>query len=148
MKIPFNWGTGITIFIILFFLAIAFLLIKANSIDVDLVEKDYYPRGLEYQDVIDGKQRLVELGQEPSLEIFGEMFRITLPSYFDTREIAGSVLIYRPSDARMDIHDSIYSPTWSIDHTNLYPGRYTIILNWESEGLPYYWESTYNYEKP
>ena len=56
MLMKFNWGTGIFISIIIFFIAIFIFLYIAFTNENDLVENDYYPQEIEYQNRIDKVQ--------------------------------------------------------------------------------------------
>jgi hypothetical protein len=55
MKIKFNWGIGITIFISAFILLNIIFIIFASGQKVDLVTEKYYEKELKYQEVIDKK---------------------------------------------------------------------------------------------
>ena len=52
MRIKWNWGTGILIGIIAFMAFIIGLVYFSVQQNFDLVERDYYPKALEYQQQI------------------------------------------------------------------------------------------------
>ena len=53
MKIRFNWGTGIVAAIVLIVAGLGVLVWIAARQDFDLVDKDYYQKGVNYQKQID-----------------------------------------------------------------------------------------------
>ena len=52
-KIKWNWGTKLVIAIILFMGFIFVLVYLSTQNTIDLVERDYYPKGLKYQNRIE-----------------------------------------------------------------------------------------------
>ncbi|MCK5078307.1 MAG: FixH family protein, partial [Bacteroidales bacterium] len=44
MKIKINWGTGILIFLVIFFIAIFSFVYFSFQLQINLVEDDYYPK--------------------------------------------------------------------------------------------------------
>ena len=73
MKIWGNWGLGVTVFLILFVISNLVFLFVISSENFDMVEENYYDKGLNYQDKIDlkyssrierNKDRLYELRLE------------------------------------------------------------------------------------
>ena len=53
MKIQFNWGTGIAIALIVMICGMLTLVYLATRQDYFLVEKDYYQKGINFQEQID-----------------------------------------------------------------------------------------------
>ena len=53
MNIHLNWGNKLLIAIVIFMSFIFVLVYLSAQNQIDLVEKDYYPKGLKYQDRID-----------------------------------------------------------------------------------------------
>ena len=145
MKININWGTGIFIFLVIFFIAIFSFIIFAFQQNNDLVDDDYYPKEITYQDHIDKVNNLKELGQEIFIENQDQMIILHFPGLFD-HELSGEILIYRPSDADMDKvinievdeHNKQFISTKEIDS-----GKYTIKVDWVHDGIEYYQELFY-----
>ena len=69
MKLKFNWGTGIFIFIIIGILWYIFLVIFSMKQDFYLVEDDYYSQGINYDKHI---EKIIRDNKFPGLIIYGK----------------------------------------------------------------------------
>jgi len=145
MKIKFNWGTGIFIFIALFLLVNALVIFKSLQQRNDLVTEEYYPQGLEYQKQIDrfananaltGK---IQIMQEPGAVV------IIYPSELKEKNVKGQVVFFRPSDENADFHDSISFDTAMIQKIpvqKMMKGKYIAKFFWIMDGKEFAHEST------
>ena len=145
MKIKFNWGTGIFIFITLFLLTNAFVIYKSFQQRNDLVEEEYYPQGLEYQKQIDRFANANALiGKIKITEEAGELI-ISYPSEFKDKTVKGLVIFFRPSDEKADFQDSISfdkAMIQKIPVQNMVKGKYVAKFFWVMQGKEYAYEST------
>ena len=143
MKI--NWGTGIFIFLVIFFIAIFSFIIFAFQQKTDLVEDDYYPKEITYQDQIDKISNMEDLGEKISLEQEDGIIILNFPDSL-SQNIIGGIHIYRPSDADMDINLKIETDSSNrqiISTKELIRGRYTIKVDFVHNGSAYYQELNY-----
>jgi len=145
MKIKFNWGTGIFIFITLFLLVNAFVIYNSFQQRNDLVEEEYYPQGLEYQKQIDrfAKANALSANIEIS-EKAGELV-ITYPGELKSKNIKGQVIFFRPSDENADFSDSIYFDAAMVQRIpvqKMLKGKYIAKFFWIMDGKEYAHEST------
>ena len=135
----FNWGTGIFIFLALFLTAAGAFIIFAFSQDVNLVHKDYYKRGVNYSNQMDVEARSVKYKDILQTRLLDESLVIGFDDLPGLRIDSGNLLLYRPSDSKLDINlllDVSY-PTWEIPRQSLTSGRYILKVFWYSEGLKY-----------
>ena len=138
MKI--NWGTGILIVIIVFLVAIISFVIYTSTIKVNLVEEDYYPKELNFDDQIEKNTNTEALVEKVNFIVFDSLILIDFPDFFDKKVVEGSILVYRPSDYAEDLRYNIdldtngyqFIPT----HT-LLKGKYILKLDWTCEGVNY-----------
>ena len=65
--IKWNWGTKLALWIIAFVLFILSLVYMSLGYDVNLVEKDYYPKGLVYQQRIEAINNANEAGSSVNI---------------------------------------------------------------------------------
>lgn len=110
-----------------------------------LVEKDYYPKALEYQTRIDRMQNARMLGEKVLIENLGEQISFTFPSAFDPGAITGNIVFYRPSDGTLDLRFPIGPDTARrqlCDVASVPRGKYIVKLDYESQGKGYYQEET------
>ena len=138
----FTWGTGILIAIITFVTAGIVFLFFAFSFDVNLVQEEYYKKGVDYQTEIDAIKRSrnfkdsVEFVQknEKVIVIFGDNF-----NNIDS----GLVHFFRPSDRFQDIKVLLNENNKQlfVEKEGLQKGRYKVEITWYKEGLKYYIEN-------
>ena len=142
INININWGTGILIFIVIFFIAIFSFLYFSFQQQIDLVEEDYYPREIAYQKQIDKINKLEKLGEKISIQKEEGMLILSFPEAHKNK-IEGKIIIYRPSDAGMDIILDIVTDQNNrqfIPSAQLNAGKYIFKIDWTCEGEGYYQE--------
>ena len=141
MKI--NWGTGIAISIIVFTLTSLAFIYFAFSQEVNLVRDDYYEAELEFNDKMEVLKRTAELSEPVIVSLNNQNLEIKFPDSFDSEKIFGTILLYRPSDRRLDKSFTISSDTSNtqiIDRKRLLPGMWKVQLNWYVDTLNYFSE--------
>jgi hypothetical protein len=145
MKI--NWGTGILIVIIIFLIAMISFVIFTTSHKVNLVEKDYYPKGLKYDNHMEKSANALALEEQVGVARSDSGLIITFPDFFLDKKLDGKVLFYRPSDAGDDKSFEIKLDTNLQQHIpagSLVPGRYVIKIDWNCDSVSYYQEIDIN----
>ncbi|MEZ5083426.1 MAG: FixH family protein [Bacteroidales bacterium] len=145
MKIKWHWGTKLLLAMILFMLLLLTFVFLSTQQEFDLVEKDYYPKALEYQEKIDRTNNSKAMGEMVAIENMGELISVSFPSVFNPRDIKGQVVFYRPSGQKDDLVFTIQPDSSGIQ---LFPvktmlkGKYIIKLDFEVGGIGYYQEET------
>jgi len=137
MKIKFDWGTGIFIFIALFLLVNAFVIYKSLQQRNDLVIEEYYPQGLEYQKQIDRFANANSLTGKIQISVNANEVSISYPSDLKGKDIKGKVIFFRPSDERADFNDSIKFDTAMIQRIavdKMMKGKYIAKFFWIMDG--------------
>ncbi len=102
-----NWGTKLLIGMIAFMLFLIVFFVSMMRQTFYLVEKDYYPKGLEYQQRIDKIENAKQLGERIQLDNSGNYLVFTFPSVIVAEETNGNIVLYRPSDGTQDISMTI-----------------------------------------
>jgi len=143
MKIKFNWGTGIFVFILIFFASMGVRIYISYQQEQSLVESDYYPKGINYQQQIDKAHNAAELQEKPTIRISNDSIKICFPDFFKNKKLSGNILIYRPSDENKDVNLTLQlqqnlCQNYSIKQ--LSHGKYLIKLDWKDEDKSYYME--------
>ncbi|MEQ8473239.1 MAG: FixH family protein [Marinoscillum sp.] len=137
-----NWGKGIVLAFSLFCGFVVTIVVLAFQEDFDLVSETYYQDELNFQDQIDSRRNLTEIGESVKLTQTSEQVVLSFPETFNTAQ--GEVNFYHPSRS---IFDKKY--TLNLDETrqqsvaksDLVKGRYKVQFNWLSDGVSYYQES-------
>ncbi|MBK9737262.1 MAG: FixH family protein [Saprospiraceae bacterium] len=140
----FNWGTGLTIFFIIFVAALGFVLYQAKQQDNSLVMDNYYEEDLKYQQQFDKIKNTSELPEKVIIEYnkAGKMLVLSFPGD-STASISGSVILYNPayqkSDVKYDFNIGKRSKyNISLDKISL--GRWKIKIDWQQSDKKYYQE--------
>ena len=135
----FNWGTGILIFLILFLLASAGIIIFSLTQEVNLVHKDYYEKGVDHTEQMRIAERSAPFENALQVGYSDEMVRITFEASVSARIDSGTVLLYRPSSSRDDLSFSLESRSQGIEipKNGLLKGRYILKFTWYAGGLKY-----------
>ena len=144
-KKKLNWGYGVAALyggFVLFTLAIVGY---ASFQQFDLVDKDYYARGLDHDRQMARVNRVEALPEKPRYEFARERGEIILhfPRTFQPGDVTGVVIIFRPSAASLDISVPIQlsaDMTQRIRAERLVKGMWRAKLSWTAGGLEYYQE--------
>lgn len=150
MRIKFNWGTGIFIFIALFLLACGFVIFKSFQQRNDLVSEEYYPQGLEYQKQIDRFAKANALSGQISISEDPQALIITYPNELKGKDVKGEVVFFRPSDENADFKDSIRFDSAMVQQIPLQKfinGKYVAKFLWTMDGKEYANENTFRVNK-
>jgi len=142
----FNWGTGILIFIILFFIAIFSFVYYTTTHDVNLVERDYYPKELDYDTQQEKMSNTADLDEKIVFSKSKEIIKVHFPDFTKNDTLSGTIQLYRPSDFKKDITYPISVDTSSsqiVPTGNLLAGKYIIKVDWSFNGVDYYQEEVY-----
>ena len=146
MKIKFNWGTGIFIFIMIFLtLAISFIIFSLQF-DANLVHDDYYEKGVNYSNQIEIKKRSAEYFNNIKISENQDYIIVSFEN-FKTRKIENCLIhFFRHTDKKKDFKSK---PNKSFDEIliakdKLSLGRYIIKISWEMDNQQYLVEKEYS----
>ena len=146
----FNWGTGIAAVIVIFLLTMAFIIYKSYQQKYPLVEKEYYPRGLEYDKQMERIKNTAALTEKFRVEQAGQAIILHQPQILAEGFGGGKIHFYRPSDENADVFVDIKVDTTHrqmISAGILKPGKYVVKINWLMKGKEYYHEETIYIQK-
>ncbi len=143
MKIKWNWGTGIALFIILFMGLTLWKVYLTTQHPVMLVEKDYYPRGLQYQQRIDERHNARLLKSKFLVYAQNEEVIIHFPPLHPD---SSSFTFFRPSDDKFDLSFPFHPDSLGFMHLPMRKfekGKYVLKIYWEEKGGKYYVEKNF-----
>lgn len=143
-----SWGTGIVIAIIIFVVVVLAQTIYLMNQKVDLVEEDYYKKGIEYQKDIDVQKKSRELSEQIRFDFNGQYLIVDFPKELSESKLSGEILLYRPSDSGLDIKLPVSTDSLSqiIPVSNLKKGFWRVKLKWQYDGQDYYDETSFRVE--
>jgi hypothetical protein len=150
MKMKWNWGTKLFIAIVLFMSLIIGFVIFSMRQTYYLVEKDYYPKGLEYQQKIDKETNAKKSGFKIDVQNIDNELVITFPAELETNLPQGRIILYRPSDGTLDISypiqlDSLFQ--MKIPTLSLTKGKYIMKFDYSIGELGFFHEESLYIEK-
>lgn len=133
----FTWGTGIFIFLISFVIAILSFVYFAFQQDVNLVNKEYYQKGVDFDLERAQKERGKEQENNFKVEqIDGEVIISVNQEYFS--EISETeAYFYRPSDRHEDKKIPFESERLIVQKSELIKGRYSLNISWKKNDEAY-----------
>lgn len=143
MKLKWNWGTKLMAAMVFFMGLLVVLVIRSTSEGIMLVEKDYYPKGLKYQERLDEIENARPFTAQ--VRIYQQVAHVVvdLPS---VRSDTGSIVFFRPSDNRLDRAYILGTDTLtslSFPKSSFQKGRYLVKIYWKKEGKGYYIEKPF-----
>ena len=139
MKI--SWGYKIAILYCSFAAFIAVMVVKASTLNDDLVTKDYYEAEMKYQQRIDQIKKSKALSEPVVIKYEASTSLISVDFPEMNTPIEGSALLFRPSDAKQDklLKLNIEANSdYSIPAKGLEKGLWRLEVEWNANGTTYY----------
>ncbi len=140
----FHWGTGITIFFLLFVVSMTCLVVATTRHPPQMVQPDYYALDLNYQERLEKKQNTAALAAPP--QVYFDAARGSIQIKMSAGMIAqhGTVKCYRSSTTLDDYTAKIEDAAWlGIPAGHFTTGRWHVELDWVvADGKKYFWETT------
>ena len=126
----FNWGHGISIFLVIFVLTtigVVVLISTDSAYDHEVVSDFYYKEGLEYQYEIERENNLKSLESKMFYSYTEAGLISTFPTELDASKITGKLEMFRPSKKLLDFEEAV-----SVDdnHQMLIPADKLIRGKW------------------
>jgi hypothetical protein len=147
-KIKINWATGLIIAMVLFigFIMTMVVTIMDSSHDHDLVTEDYYKKELEYQQIIDQKERANQLEDKIDIALDDQGILITYPASIRNKMKNGKVAFYRPSKKALDfgVPVNTNSGIQRISKKMLPDGKWEMTLSFELNDEKYLMQKNFN----
>lgn len=141
-NIQWHWGTKLVIAMAAFMLMILSFVFVMLQQDIDLVEKDYYPKGQAHQQMITRVQNTIPYASQIMVENNEERIMVSFPDFFCPVKTSGEVHMYhRVSTA----NDLMVALTLNENGEFSYPatllqGRYIMKISFRQDGIEYYTE--------
>ena len=136
-----NWGSGIGAVYIFFVMATLVMVFIFMNQDVVLESKDYYERGIKYQERIEQIKNTRSLPEQLDITVSYEKIELRFPKIFDTNEIKGEIEFYRPSNSKNDFSVKISTDSINTQFVNtsaLEKGLWKVKVDWHTNALSYF----------
>jgi hypothetical protein len=145
----FDWGKKIAALYIGFVVLVVGMVIFAMTKNTDLVSDNYYEKEIKYQEQIDKEKRTKELPEQVKIEYLGSYVSVKFPQTYNSKDIKGSILFYRPSEASRDFRLNIEPDEkgeQKIVTNKFSKGIWKVQINWKMNRTEYYNESSIRIE--
>jgi len=131
-----NWGKGLMIGLGLFMAFVVFLVVMMFRSPDDTFDKDYYEKGLAYNQEYKAKKRVFDDGATPKVTMRQEMVLVNFIALD-----SGKLEFWRPSNKEMDKSFVLKTKELKIPIETLTKGQWKMIAKWKVG------EKAYLYEK-
>ena len=133
------WPFAIAGYFVVFISFLVVFITWAVKQDMDLVRPDYYAEEILYQRRIDTVNRTRPFTKEITVayDAATKVIQLRVPAQHARGEFAGTVHLYRPSDAKLDRNLTLqpnHDGAQTIDGRALRPGLWKVRLEWKSGG--------------
>lgn len=135
-----NWGTKIVLgmgLFMVFIITLVVMMVRSNS--DDLVDTDYYEKGIEYDKDYDRKNQVLKDNAEPEISV-NEHLTILFKN-----PVSGTIRFIHPSDKSNDRSMPINSGAVNVIKLPLDSfkrGHWKIMLEWKSSGKSYLFDKS------
>lgn len=133
-----NWGKGIILGMIVFMGFIISLVVFMIRSSDDNYDKDYYEKGINYNQEFKEKQQVIEDSIIPQLNLSNQVLDIK----FKQAE-KGIIYLKRPSNGNLDRQLNFVGKQVYIPLNKLKKGHWQIVINWHWHQKKYYYESKF-----
>lgn len=141
-----NWGTGITIVIIVAAAMLIFLVFKSMNVTFEMAEKNYYAEELKFNGKMQASENALNLSAPITIQETEDFLVIQFPPECIGQKLKGTIILYRPSAENKDISLPV-APNEEgkiiITKKNLLKGLYQLKANWEMNGKSYNVEKSF-----
>ncbi len=143
-----NWGKSIVVVYVLFVLGMVYLVYQSTQQTIDLVDKNYYQKEIQFQSEIDATNKANRIGIVPKI-VKEENQEFLVVSDPKATELRGIAHFYCPSNAKFDILMELptsKSGKWKIPSTQIQKSSYQLKVKWVNERNDTF-QSVINYTK-
>ncbi|MCC7318313.1 MAG: FixH family protein [Bacteroidales bacterium] len=139
-----NWGTKLALAMAAFMIMIIIFAVLMMRENIQLVEKDYYPKGQAFQELIQKKTNTVPFEEEIKYTIGQGQLQIMFPVFFEPEQIKGTVHFYNRME---EFGDKTFELKPDANGFFKFPlpelhGRYIVKIDWTFNNQGYYTEKT------
>ena len=141
-KLNLGWGWRITIVYSLFALTMIGAVIYSTTLDVNLVEENYYEKEVNYQQVITKKENALRDSATFDVAVVGDSVVI----HFPTTVAQGKAYFMRSADVNNDkkFELKVLNGKQTFSKELFKAGTYNLQIDWKGNSADYYWEEKIN----
>jgi nitrogen fixation protein FixH len=138
----FNWGYGIALVYGGFVAGMLIMIFAMRKHNAVLTQKDYYKLDLEYQQRLESKQNMANLGQLPQVRVDKKNGNVVINLPSAMSEAQGKVKFFRSANADTDVELTFQGDSLILADIDKRPsGNWQLELDWTQGGKPYFYET-------
>lgn len=139
-----NWGTKLALAMAAFMIMLIIFAVLMMRESVDLVERDYYPKGQAFQELIQKKTQTAPYETEFEYTMDQGQLQIAFPRFFEPAQIKGTAFFYNRMEEYGDKTFGLVPDSQGVFVLPLpeVKGRYIVKIDWTFNNLGYYTEKT------
>lgn len=142
----FNWGTGLTIVIVLFVCGTLGIVAFLVSLDYEMVTEKHYEKATQYQQHIERVEHTAALGAPVEIELLPESqaVEVRFPPEIAKANPQGTIELYRPSDSSLDQQIALAineQGQQQVSTANLVKGKWLVKVSWTADSTSYFKEA-------
>jgi nitrogen fixation protein FixH len=145
-KPAFNpWPYSLIAFFVILIALIGGMVTWSMRQDMDLVGADYYDQEMRFQQRIDSTKRAQAFGGQVGIAYAAGQIRVSLPAAQAAQHPAGTIRLYRPSDAKLDREVKLAvnaDGTQQVATAGLLPGLWKARVAWTVGGEEFFRDET------
>jgi hypothetical protein len=139
----FNWGHGVTIFILSFMAFIVTLVVMTFNKNADLVQDDYYEQEVLFEDKQQSIANYAQADYKIEIKHQEEGFTIIFPVDFE-QNTKGNIRFYRFNNKNLDKSYNIEvndSNQQVFAYSEFREGAYELSINWKQQNQDYLYQT-------
>jgi nitrogen fixation protein FixH len=139
-----NWGTKLVLAMAAFMTLVIIFVVLMMQESVDLVEKDYYPKGQAHQQLIDKRNNASGFADSILVSLSQGDVMISFPQQANPKGIKGTVHFYQRISGDNDQFADLSLDSAGVFRypANMLQGRYILKIDWTNGDQSYYTEKT------
>ena len=137
-----SWGTKLAMFASIYVIGVLAFVVFSTTQDINLISKDYYPQGIEYQTKIDKIKNAQRLKEKVVISQKAGIIQVKFPENMRSN-VNGSIIFFRPSNSDNDLRSDIKLNEAGLQifkSDKLIKGRYAVKIDWKHQDKAYYLE--------
>ena len=143
-----NCGKSIVLVYLFFVVGIVYLVYRSSQQTIDLVDKNYYQKEIQFQNEIDATNNANKHGLIPTIKKIDNIEYLVIPDTSKSK-LHGLAHFYCPSNSKNDVMMELPLSTngkWTLPSKQIKSSAYQVKVNWVNESKDTF-QSVINYSK-
>lgn len=143
-----NWGKSIIVVYVIFVVGMVYLVYRSSQQTIDLVDKNYYQKEIQFQTEINASNNANKKGYVPEIQKIEGLDFLVLPPESGSN-LNGTAEFYCPSNSKFDVLMSLpvsKLAKWKLPEKNIHKSSYQVKIKWSNSNLDTF-QSVINYTK-